>query len=1051
MPIWDNIGHYFVELTLSEKAEAAMKSGDAAFSDNLYAVALEYYRKGVREEPEYAPLRLKCGIAAICLGDRITGESELKEALSISDSLGAAWYWLGISSIISGDFEKALKCFRDGDSNGVKSQDFKIARAYAAWRSGQWKSLSNYVTSLSDLVYTNETALFLTIQDSLYRRDFKSIGALAGRLDKVHSRSSTVLRGIYGESLVHGGDAQEGHKVLEKLIAEEPRNGRVFAALGYALYALGDFKNAEGCLKMATSLAKGAPWPAFILASLLIGRGASVEALNLIKSFKWGSSDCDYFNSFDEDLDCVLFTSEGIQFVTGPLRYGYGGAYEEVLLSGLEAVILSELGKVQDMDHPLRRIKELCLKLPEHLNERIEKWLPLVKLLAAVTDSDSLFDNSIDSGLNGGGYCWIFQNYVTGTILLRRDEQARGTELFREALARVSSWSLEGDVPLLPRVLEKFLREGLHRLGEDAIESELEAREDLISSRKRAQGPLASISAEVLSILNRLLILFVNETEYASAGRQIGALREHYDRPLLVTIMGEFNAGKSSFINAFIGEAVAPMGIIPTTATINYLKYGAKKAIRIIYDDGKVEEQPIDELEHYVDERKGEEAILRSIKVVEILYPLEILKSVNIVDTPGLNAPVPEHEETTRSILEQSDALIWLFNATQAGKSSERDILEIVKSHSTKAVGLVNKIDKLSEADRAIVVQDIKADFGTYFSGIGSVSAKLALKARLKGDFDSEYSRTFSIFEELLNERIFSKSRDIKDKVTLEKLSAVLKPVLAGHEDTVMSARARDIELESLSERIMMCRKEFSLTACDELKEQFDEERTHRMDSLSRDLSETLKIKQGILGDYFNLPTATMDRFSSIVRDCLKDCLSSAFQKSLSVQLRRFSGEIEAEWLTFLGPFIKGSENLFRSFLRSAITAATANLEGEITRSCLARFDGVIDGGALLHLASTIEDEEKSKVSSLLKKYGRKYLGTSFKAASITIEAWNEQFFITLLEGLKKEVYTALSEQDIKREMDWWKPFLTTCNQVNTLVAALESRTEFLEEQGANL
>jgi len=177
------------------------------------------------------------------------------------------------------------------------------------------------------------------------------------------------------------------------------------------------------------------------------------------------------------------------------------------------------------------------------------------------------------------------------------------------------------------------------------------------------------------------------------------------------------------------------------------------------------------------------------------------------------------------------------------------------------------------------------------------------------------------------------------------------------------------------------------------------------------------------------------------VRETLEECLTAAFKKSLTVHLRGFKEEIEGEWLTFLSPFIGDSENLFRAFLHTTINSSTANLEGGIIRSCLARFDGLIDGGALLHLASIIEDEEKSAVKGLLRKYGRKYLGIPFRAAESAIDAWNEHFFITLLEGLKKEVFTALSEQDILREMSWWKPFLTTCTQVRELVSAFEEQT----------
>jgi hypothetical protein len=70
---------------------------------------------------------------------------------------------------------------------------------------------------------------------------------------------------------------------------------------------------------------------------------------------------------------------------------------------------------------------------------------------------------------------------------------------------------------------------------------------------------------------------FSRARELHELSPEAGRLAETLDRPLLVTVMGEFNSGKSTFVNALLGEEVAPMGITPTTATINVLKYGAER------------------------------------------------------------------------------------------------------------------------------------------------------------------------------------------------------------------------------------------------------------------------------------------------------------------------------------------------------------------------------------------------------------------------------------------------------------------------------------------
>jgi hypothetical protein len=62
----------------------------------------------------------------------------------------------------------------------------------------------------------------------------------------------------------------------------------------------------------------------------------------------------------------------------------------------------------------------------------------------------------------------------------------------------------------------------------------------------------------------------------------------------------------------------------------------------------------------------------RSIRMVEIFLPVETLRRVEIVDTPGLNSILPEHERVTRDFLQEADAIVWVFAIGQAAKATER-------------------------------------------------------------------------------------------------------------------------------------------------------------------------------------------------------------------------------------------------------------------------------------------------------------------------------------------------------------------------------------------
>ncbi|MBW2732200.1 MAG: dynamin family protein [Deltaproteobacteria bacterium] len=253
---------------------------------------------------------------------------------------------------------------------------------------------------------------------------------------------------------------------------------------------------------------------------------------------------------------------------------------------------------------------------------------------------------------------------------------------------------------------------------------------------------------------------------------EISRIRQDFDRPLLLAVMGEFNAGKSTFVNALVGERVAPMGITPTTATINVLKYGEERAARVIWRDDREELLSWEDLESFLHDLDDERA--RAVRVVELLYPAEELTRVNIVDTPGLNSIVEEHEHTAREFLEQADAIIWLFSADQAGKQSEERALAVMQELRLKTVGALNKVDRLDEAQLAQVLDHMEQGFSELVEHILPVSSKLALEARVAQDDEAFARSRFGELRAHLEVEIFARSRRIKKQVAAQRLEAII-------------------------------------------------------------------------------------------------------------------------------------------------------------------------------------------------------------------------------------------------------------------------------------
>ncbi|MEO8288367.1 MAG: dynamin family protein, partial [Chloroflexota bacterium] len=178
----------------------------------------------------------------------------------------------------------------------------------------------------------------------------------------------------------------------------------------------------------------------------------------------------------------------------------------------------------------------------------------------------------------------------------------------------------------------------------------------------------------------------------------------------LLVVVGEFNAGKSAFINALLGEEVLPEGVTPTTATINLLRYGPQPTVR----------QP----EDFVTERT---------------YPADFLSEISIVDTPGTNAIIRQHEQLTRTFVPRSDLVLFITSADRPFTESERGFMETIREWGKKIVLILNKIDLLgSQADLDRVTHFIEENSVVLLGQkpeIFPVSARLAKRARASDNF----------------------------------------------------------------------------------------------------------------------------------------------------------------------------------------------------------------------------------------------------------------------------------------------------------------------------
>jgi small GTP-binding protein len=178
------------------------------------------------------------------------------------------------------------------------------------------------------------------------------------------------------------------------------------------------------------------------------------------------------------------------------------------------------------------------------------------------------------------------------------------------------------------------------------------------------------------------------------------------DRLFLLVVIGEFNAGKSAFVNALVGARVLEEGVTPTTTRLQILEYG---------------------------ETPSRQADASGADV--IAAPVPFLRDINIVDTPGTNAIFREHERLTSEFVPQADLVLFVTSADRPFTESERGFLQAIKDWGKKIVAVINKVDLLERPEErqqvnAFVAEHARTLFGNQ-PEIFPVSARRALRAKL--------------------------------------------------------------------------------------------------------------------------------------------------------------------------------------------------------------------------------------------------------------------------------------------------------------------------------
>lgn len=242
----------------------------------------------------------------------------------------------------------------------------------------------------------------------------------------------------------------------------------------------------------------------------------------------------------------------------------------------------------------------------------------------------------------------------------------------------------------------------------------------------------AHIRMQAMALLDAILVLCddVYQGRRDVPERQVVAqTRTHLEDPFLVVVAGEFNAGKSSLINAILASDVMSEGATPTTDAVTMLRY-APVAMALSQQPGWV---------------------VRAL-------PVPLLQRLSIVDTPGTNAVIRQHEVLTREIVPRADVVLFVTSADRPFSETERAFLAMLHEWQRKVVIVINKIDLLSARESADVQAFVHEQASTLF---GTAPLTFPVSARLARPATPEAYAAggFTPLMAFLNERLDDQTR----------------------------------------------------------------------------------------------------------------------------------------------------------------------------------------------------------------------------------------------------------------------------------------------------
>ncbi|WP_455106975.1 dynamin family protein [Porphyromonas sp.] len=373
--------------------------------------------------------------------------------------------------------------------------------------------------------------------------------------------------------------------------------------------------------------------------------------------------------------------------------------------------------------------------------------------------------------------------------------------------------------------------------------------------------------------LNRVIEI-AESLEQKSIAERLRAIEERAQNPsaqLILPLIGEFSAGKTSLINALTDSKVLEIASLPTTATLYQIIFGApeNKAVALTAEGEEVELQ--------LDALKNDE--LKKYPTVTLFdTSTKVPKDIIFVDTPGLSSPDPKHREVLTSILPRVDAILLTVDANQAVTRSLIDFVKSMRLAEKPIYLILNKIDTKSSSELQDLKRGIARDVDLPIDSLVCASA---------------YANNISELQQLLTKiqaektQIIAKVDALRTKELVGELRSFIAEVLrssSSPQELKEAVRAQERELERLQNNIRQLMERVEEKLSDKVDETQSTLRAQLWPLLNGILSKKgISYNDAIEAEVINVKTILLQNFTRQVATTIREVNASS--RDIRVQL----------------------------------------------------------------------------------------------------------------------------------------------------------------------